>query len=340
MKRVLITGSSGLVGSACVQFFTEKGWDVIGIDSDMRSYFFGTPAKYPENNIDIRDKVAIEELFENHKFDAIIHAAAQPSHDWAKKEPLTDFDVNARGTLILLEATRKFCPEAVFVHVSTDKVYGENMKCEVQEIETRYTHPTNVIEEVADGLISQKGFSEYIGLDFAGRRSLFGVSKTAADLYVQEYGNYFGMKTACFRCGCITGKQHEGAEYHGFLAYLVKCIKEGIVYRILGYKGKQVRDQIHALDLANAFFHFIENPKVAVVYNMGGGEERSVSVLEAIKIIEKKTGNQALTEYVEEERKGDRVFDIHDVSKFRKDYPEWDYKYSLDDIFNDLCGKE
>lgn len=328
MSKILITGSTGLVGSECVKFFTEKGWEVIGIDNNMRSYFFGTPKKTPQYDIDIRNRGMIDDLFEANKFDAIIHTAAQPSHDWAKNDPLTDFHVNATGTLNLLEATRKYCPEAVFVHVSTDKVYGENMSTNLIERDTRCIAGNSDLHE--------KGFDESLGLDTAGQRSLFGCSKTAADIYVQEYGNYFGMKTACFRCGCITGKQHEGAEYHGFLAYLVKCIKEGIPYKIFGYKGKQVRDQIHAYDLANAFYHFIQNPKVGAVYNMGGGPDRSVSILEAIDLIEKKTGKKAITEFAEQ-RKGDRQWDVHDVSKFRADYPEWDYKYSLDDILNDLC---
>lgn len=325
MKKILVTGSTGLVGSESVKFFEEKGWEVHGIDSNMRSFFFGTPKKEAQYDIDIRNKFEVDELFEEVKFDAIIHTAAQPSHDWAKNDPLTDFDVNARGTLILLEATRKFCPEAVFVYVSTDKVYGENMWAQVKELDTRYDN------ELA-------GLGEELGLDFAGQRSLFGCSKAAADMYVQEYGNYFGMKTVCFRPGCITGSQHEGAEYHGFLAYLVKCIKEGITYKIFGYKGKQVRDQIHAYDLVNAFYHFIEDPQVAAVYNIGGGRERSVSVLEAISLIERETGKKALFDLVEEERKGDRQWDIHDVSKFRTDYPDWNYKYSLDDIIKNLCN--
>jgi len=322
--RILITGSSGLVGSACVELFNEKGWEVIGIDNNMRSVLFGTPSKDSEFKVDIRDEKEIDALFREHSFDAIIHAAGQPSHDWAQKEPLTDFDINARGTLILLEATRKYCPNATFVYVSSDKVYGENMVRELSELESRYD--------------SQFAFNEIEGLDFAGQRSLFGCSKTAADLYVQEYGNYFGMKTACFRPGCITGKNHEGAEQHGFLAYLAKCIREGKIYKIFGFKGKQVRDQIHANDLANAFYHFIQNPKVAAVYNIGGGPERSVSVLEAISLIEKEMGKKATYE-LHDGRKGDRQWDVHDVSKFRTDYPDWDYKYSLQDIIKDVCSK-
>lgn len=320
--KILITGSNGLVGSEAVDFFKEKGWEVVGIDNNMRSYFFGVKEQKSEFNIDIRDEVAIDKLFQEHKFDAVIHTAAQPSHDWAKKEPLTDFDINARGTLILLEAVRKYCPRTIFVHISTDKVYGENMTRPVVELDTRYHHFTP--------------FDEETGLDMTCR-SLFGCSKTAGDIYVQEYGHYFGIRTVCFRCGCITGHRHKGAEEHGFLAYLAKCIKEGITYNIFGYKGKQVRDLIHSYDLVTACYEFIKRPAIAQVYNMGGGEERSVSILEAIEMIEEQTGKKAITTYVAQERKGDRIWDIHDVSKFQKDYPRWEYKFSLQDIIKDLC---
>lgn len=332
MKKIIITGSEGLVGSEAVRFFTDLGWEVHGIDNNMRSYFFGVEKTESQHNIDIRNKVDIDELFEQVKPDAIIHAAAQPSHDWAKKEPLTDFDINARGTLILLEATRQYCPEAVFVYVSTDKVYGENMRRSLVELETRYH--------------SDKPFSEDLCLDNT-LRSLFGCSKLAGDLYVQEYGRYFNMKTVCFRPGCITGRNHKGVEEHGFLAYLVKCIKEGKTYNIFGYKGKQVRDQIHAYDLVNAFYHFIQNPKVAEVYNIGGGPDRSVSIIEAIHLVSKELGKDGISEktnfwettvrLIDEPRLGDRIWDVHDVSKFKSDYPDWDYKYSLDDIIKDLC---
>lgn len=308
--KILITGSCGLVGSEATKFFEGKGWEVIGIDNNMRAKLFGVEKKVPLFEMDIRDQKSIDYLFSVHKFDAIIHAAGQPSHDWARKEPLTDFDINARGTLILLEATRKFCPNAVFVFVSTDKVYGENMNGTVP-------------------------FNESLQLDNAGIRSLFGCSKTAADLYVQEYGNYFGMKTACFRPGCITGKNHQGAEEHGFLAYLVKCIREGKTYKIFG-DGEQVRDQIHAHDLVNAFWYFIENPKSGAVYNIGGGPKRAVSVLGAGNQIAMELGKPFLHEF-HEARKGDRYWDVHDVSKFKQDYPEWDYEYSLSDIIKDLC---
>lgn len=312
--KILVTGSLGLVGSEAVKFFKEKGWDVVGVDNNMRSYFFSVEKDYSleTTDLDIREENAVNKLFQENQFDAILHAAAQPSHDWAKREPLTDFDVNARATLILLEATRKYCPQAVFVHISTDKVYGENME-------------------------GNRPFKEDLGLDFAGQRSLFGCSKTAADIYVQEYGNYFGLKTVCFRPGCITGRQHKGAELHGFVAYLVKCIKEGITYKIFGYKGKQVRDQIHAHDLISACYEFIQNPKVAAVYNIGGGPDRAISIIEAGEMISRYVGKPFIYEYIEEPRKGDRKWDVHDVSKFQKDYPAWTYKFSLENIIKDLC---
>ena len=322
MKTILITGSLGLTGSEAIDFFKRKGWEVVGIDNNMRAKFFGvdegTGMYY---SLDIRDEEAVNKLFKDYKFDAIIHTAAQPSHDYSKDHALEDFDINARGTLILLEATRKYCPNATFVFCSTDKVYGGSMKVRTFEEEKRL-----------QGLIV---FNEDLSIDHS-IHSPFGCSKAAADLYVQEYGYYFGMKTVCFRLGCITGRRHKGAELHGFLAYLVKCIKEEKPYKIFGFKGKQVRDQIHSYDLVNAFWHFIQNPKVAAVFNLGGGYERSVSILEAIEMIEKETGKKAIIEFAEE-RKGDRCWDIHDVSKFRKDYPEWDYKYSLKDIISDLC---
>lgn len=324
MKKILITGSLGLVGSEAMTFFKEKGWEVVGIDNNMRAYLFGvekdTISTYID--VDIRMEGNINMIFETYKFDAILHTAAQPSHDWSQKEPLTDFDINARGTLILLEATRKYCPEATFVHISTDKVYGDNMERPVFELPTRYNH--------------YQPFDETLSIDNT-TRSLFGCSKTSADIYVQEYGRYFGMKTVCFRLGCITGKNHKGAELHGFMSYLAKCIKEGITYNIFGYKGKQVRDQIHAYDLVTACYEFIKNPQVAQIYNLGGGEERSVSIIEAIDLIEKETGKKAIVNYIDEPRKGDRIWDIHDVSKFQKDYPNWYYKYSLQDIIKDLC---
>lgn len=318
MPKILITGSLGLVGSEAVKFFKEKGWKVVGIDNNMRAQFFETEkvAQGEVLDIDIRNQIYINDLFKKHKFDAIIHCAAQPSHDYSKDHVLEDFDINARGTLILLEATRKYCPEAVFVHVSTDKVYGTNMD---------KTIPTRSLSD------------ENLGLDFASR-SPFGCSKTAADIYAQEYARYFDMRVGVFRPGCITGKAHKGAELHGFLAYLVKCIKEGKTYNIFGYNGKQVRDQIHAYDLVNAFFHFIQDPRPGEVYNIGGGPERAGSVMDMISLIEKEIGKQAVYNYIDEPRKSDRMFDIHDISKFRSHYPGWDYKFSLQDIIKELCS--
>lgn len=338
MNKVLITGSLGLVGSACMEFFNEKGYEVLGIDNNGRSQFFGTPEKlYGDGstyNYDIRSKAHLNQLFAKFQPDIIIHAAAQPSHDYATDHVLEDFEVNTIGTLNLLECAREYCPNVTFIFVSTDKVYGENMAANngwdqygpipLDELPTRYSRTSP--------------YNELLGLDFAGHRSLFGCSKTAADVYVQEYGNTFGMKTACFRPGCITGKNHEGAEQHGFIAYLAKSIKEGKTYKVFGFKGKQVRDQIHALDLASAFWHFAQNPKVAAVYNIGGGMDRSVSVLEAGDLISKEVGKPFNYE-LHEARKGDRQWDVHDVSKFRADYPDWDYTYSLQDIIKDVCNK-
>lgn len=322
MRKLLVTGSAGLVGSACVELFKHEGWDVMGIDNDGRRGFFGTTAKARyDKHVDIRNDDEIEALFLQNDFDAIIHAAAQPSHDYATDHVLEDFHTNATGTLHLLEATRKYCPDTTFVYVSTDKVYGENMGGHLTEGKERY-------------LANVEGFDETIGLDFAGDRSFFGCSKAAADMYAQQYAARFGMKVGIFRPGCITGFNHAGAEQHGFLAYLTACIRDGKTYKIYG-NGKQVRDQIHSSDIASAFWHFIENPKVGAVYNIGGGPERSLSILEGIPLIEKEFGTKAVIEF-HEARKGDRLWDVHDVSKFRKDYPGWDYKYSLDMIIKEL----
>lgn len=327
MRKILITGSLGLVGSACVELFKLKGWEVIGIDSNFRASAYNTPKKeggWETRAVDIRDEASVNWLFADHRFDAIIHAAAQPSHTWANDHVLEDFDINARGTLVLLEATRKYCPNAVFVHVSSDIVYGDNMKRDLVETENRYH--------------SDKPFDESLGLDFTSR-SIFGCSKTAADLYVQEYARYFGLTTVCFRPGCITGKNHEGSEFHGFLAYIAKCLKEQKVYNIFGYQGKQVRDQIHANDVATAFWAYIQNPRKGEVYNIGGGPERSISLLEAEKMMRDKLGVFPLHFTHQIARKSDRQWDVHAVSKFRKDYPDWDYQYSLDDIINDVISK-
>lgn len=326
--KILITGSTGLVGSTACEFFAEKNWEVVGIDNNMRHSLLGTAEQ--ENiyttRVDIRNEGAINDLFQKHQFDAIIHAAGQASHDFSKENPMLDFYINTLGTMNLLEATRRWAPNATFIFVSSDKVYGGHMeRSDLVEKETRW-HSDLLVNESTP--IDQTIHSP------------FGVAKIAADLYVQEYGYQYGIKTACFRCGCITGKNHQGAELHGFLAYLTKCIKEHKTYKIFGHKGKQVRDQIHAYDLANAFWHFIQNPHVAQVYNMGGGPERSVSTLEAIKLICTETNLTPAVEYVDKSRLGDPAWDIHDVSRFRADYPEWDYKYDLPAIIKDLCSTE
>lgn len=321
--KLLVTGCRGLVGSEAIKYFTEKGWDVVGIDADMRHKFFNTPTKTGGYEYDIRNEKAVDFLFKIHgPFDAIIHTAAQPSHDYSKDHVLEDFDINARGTVILLEATRKYSPQAVFVHCSTDKIYGEGMTMPLLELDTRYHCPIPYDENTP----------------ILPALSPFGVSKLYADFIVQEYAAQGWLKTGVFRMGCITGRNHEGAEQHGFLAYLAKCIKEGKTYNIYGYKGKQVRDQIHAYDLVAAFASYIENPRSGAVYNMGGGPERSVSVLEAGSRLSDKLQKLFKYELIDEPRFGDRQWDVHDVSKFRKDYPEWDYKYSLDDIITDLCS--
>lgn len=343
MKKVLVTGSGGLIGSEAVNFFCKNGFEVVGIDNDMRSYFFGQEGStkgsveknrqlfknYRHNNCDIRNEEVIEEIFKKDKFDLIIHTAAQPSHDWAAKEPQTDFSVNANGTLLLLENFRKYSPEGVFIFTSTNKVYGDTPnKLPLKEKDTRY--------EIDDRHKYKNGISEDMTID-QNTHSLFGVSKAAADLMVQEYGRYFKLKTGVFRGGCLTGSGHAGVQQHGFLSYLVKSIITGKKYTIFGYKGKQVRDNIHAYDLINAFYHFYLNPKFGEVYNIGGSRFANVSVLEAAKKVEDISGMQAKMEYVDQNRIGDHIWYISDVSKFKKDYPAWNYTYDIDVTIEDIC---
>jgi CDP-paratose 2-epimerase len=342
--KVLITGSGGLIGSESVKFFNEKGFEVYGIDNDMRKYFFGEDAStnsvvdklernipyYTHFNIDIRNKEKIEEIFRENKFDLIIHCAAQPSHDWAAKEPFTDFEINANGTLNLLENFRKHCPEAVFIFTSTNKVYGDTPnKLPLIERETRW--------EIDPNHKYVNGIDESMSID-QSKHSIFGASKVAADILVQEYGKYFNLKTASFRGGCLTGPAHKGAELHGFLAYLAKCIYKGKRYYIYGYKGKQVRDNIHSYDLVNAFYHFFKNPRVGEVYNMGGSRHSNISMLEAIKKLEERFGKKAIIEYIDKNRAGDHIWYISDVSKFKKHYPEWEYEYNIDAIIDDIAN--
>ena len=343
MKKALITGSAGLIGSESVKFFTERDFEVIGIDNNMREYFFGKEAStnwsrkllekkyksYKHYDVDIRDKDKIEDIFKGNKFDLIIHAAAQPSHDWATKEPFTDFTINANGTLVILENFRKYCPEAVFIFTSTNKVYGDRPnQLPLIEKETRY--------ELPDNHKYYNGIDETMSIDDC-KHSIFGASKVAADVMVQEYGKYFGLYTGIFRGGCLTGPAHSGAELHGFLAYLVKCIAISKKYTIFGYKGKQVRDNIHSYDLINMFWYFYQNPRCGEVYNAGGSRHSNISMTEAIKKIEEILGKKAVIEYKKENRIGDHIWYISDVSKFRSHYPDWDFKYSIDNILIELC---
>lgn len=345
MSVVVVTGSSGLIGAAAARFFTAQGFEVVGIDNDMRGYFFGKEAStawateklcrelkdYTHCNIDIRDQQAIDGLFKKYgaNISAIIHTAAQPSHDWAAKEPITDFTVNANGTLVLLEAARQFAPEAVFIFTSTNKVYGDAPNAlPLVELPTRWeideSHP-----------YFNRGIDEQMSID-QSKHSLFGASKAAADLLVQEYGRYFGMKTGIFRGGCLTGPGHSGAQLHGFLAYLMKCAITETEYSIFGYNGKQVRDNIHCDDLVSCFWHFIQAPRVAEVYNMGGSRYSNCSMLEAISMCEKISGKQMRTKYVEANRSGDHIWYISDVSKFQSHFPGWGYRYSIDDILKEI----
>jgi len=341
----LITGSAGLIGSAATRLFAAKGLDVVGVDNDMRRYFFGEEAstawsrerlerelpRYVHHAVDIRDREALERVFRRHGRDiaAVIHAAAQPSHDWAAREPQTDFAVNANGTLNLLELTRAACPDAVFIFVSTNKVYGDTPnRLPLDEQGTRYeleeSHP-----------YFPHGIDESMSID-QNLHSLFGVSKAAADLMVQEFGRYFGLRTAAFRAGCLTGPDHAGAQLHGFLAYLVKCAVTGEPYTVLGYKGKQVRDNIHAVDLVEAFWHFFQAPRVGEVYNIGGSRFSNCSMLEAIQIAEGLTGRPMDWSYREENRVGDHVWWISDVRKFQSHYPEWRYRYGLEAMLREI----
>jgi len=336
----MVTGSAGLVGSESVQFFCQLGYTVVGIDNDMRSHFFGEEAStrwkrdllvreyanYIHYDVDIRDQKAMERLFREYNSDLslILHIASQPSHDWAAKEPFTDFTINANGTLILLEYTRQFCPQAVFIFTSTNKVYGDRPnELPLVELGTRW--------EIDPTHRYHAGIDESMSLDET-KHSLFGASKVAADVLVQEYGRYFGMKTACFRAGCITGPDHSGAQLHGFLAYLMKCVVTETPYTIFGYKGKQVRDNIHSWDLVNAFFHFYQSPRTGEVYNMGGSRFSNCSMLEAITVCEEIAGKKLSWIYAETNRIGDHIWWISDVSKFRRHFPKWDFRYNLQDI--------
>jgi len=337
----LVTGSAGLIGTEAARFFADKGMDVIGIDNDMRAYFFGTSAStdwsreqlqadlpgYHHESIDIRDIEALRTVFSRYGKDIelVLHTAAQPSHDWAAREPLTDFSVNATGTLNLLELAREICPDAPFIFTSTNKVYGDTPnRLPLEELETRW-------ELSPDHPFFSKGIDESMSID-GTLHSLFGASKVAADILVQEYGRYFGLKTACFRGGCLTGPGHSGAELHGFLAYLAKCALTGDNYTVFGYKGKQVRDNIHSHDLVNAFWHFYEKPRVAEIYNIGGGRNANCSMLEAIAMAEKITGKKFNWTYSDTHRVGDHMWWVSDITRFESHYPEWRIKHGIEEI--------
>ena len=343
--KALITGSAGLIGSEAARFFAYQGFEIIGIDNNMRQYFFGKEAStnwnrrrlekelkkaYSHHNIDIRDNEAVKKVYRKHQFDVIIHTAAQPSHDWAAKEPFTDFSINATGTLVLLENMRLQAPDAVFIFTSTNKVYGDKPnELPLVELEKRWELPKRHKY--------YKGIDESMSIDDS-KHSIFGASKVAADVMVQEYGKYFDLKTAVFRGGCLTGPSHSGAELHGFLAYLIKCIATGRKYTIFGYKGKQVRDNIHSHDLVNAFWHVYQKPRNGEAYNIGGGRHSNISMLEAIEKIEKLLGEKAVYELSDQNRIGDHIWYVSDVSKFKKHYPKWDFKYNSDAILEEMCA--
>ena len=345
MSVAIVTGSAGLIGAESVRQFAREGLDVVGIDNDMRRHFFGDEAStrgnlealksqvpsYKHHDFDIRDRGAVDRVFERFggEVSVVVHTAAQPSHDWAARAPHEDFGVNATATLNLLEAARNHCPEAPFIFTSTNKVYGDTPnRLPLVEHELRYeldpSHP-----------FAERGIDESMSIDHS-THSLFGVSKTAADLLVQEYGRYFEMPTVSFRAGCLTGPEHSSAELHGFLAYLFKCASRGIPYRVIGYEGRQVRDNIHAKDLVGAFLHFFRAPRVAEVYNIGGGRHSNCSVLEAIHLAEELTGRALERSYEPAARVGDHIWWISDVSKFQSHHPGWRYDYDLRRIAEEI----
>lgn len=345
MSVVIVTGSSGLIGAETVRRFSQEGHTVAGIDNDMRAYFFGPEAstrwsteslknEFPNfraHDADIRDEAAIDKIFAEYGSDVVlvVHTAAQPSHDWAAREPMTDFSVNATGTMILLEAARKHCSDAPFIFTSTNKVYGDTPNyLPLVELEDRW-------ELDESHRWYERGIDESMSID-QSKHSLFGASKVAADIMVQEYGRYFGMKTGLFRGGCLTGPGHSGAELHGFLSYLMKCIMSGREYRIFGYKGKQVRDNIHSHDLVDAFYHFYKTPRSGEVYNMGGSRHSNCSMKEAIAMCEEISGKKANITYLDDNRIGDHIWWVSDVSKFQQHYPDWKYQYDIHALMREI----
>lgn len=345
MKIAVITGSAGLIGAESAKYFSDKGYKIIGIDNNMRKYFFGEEAStewsrkklenelndYTHYSVDIRNEDEINAIFREYSHDikVVIHTAAQPSHDWAAKEPITDFTVNANGTLVLLEAVRKFCIDASFIFTSTNKVYGDlPNSLPLIETETRW-------EIDKEHRYYKYGIDESMSID-QNKHSLFGASKVAADVLVQEYGRYFNMNTGVFRGGCLTGGGHSGTELHGFLSYLMRCVLEDRKYSIFGYKGKQVRDNVHSSDLVNMFWHFHENPRTGEVYNVGGSRHSHCSMLEAISLCEEVAGKKLDYVYTDENRVGDHMWYVSDVRKFQLHYPQWAYQYDLNDIVQEI----
>ena len=341
-STALVTGSSGLIGSELVSFLDERGWLVHGVDNNMRRDFFGsdgdttwnlerlrsTTRRFEHHDLDIRDREGVDGLFARTRPALVVHCAAQPSHDLAAQRPFEDFDVNAVGTLNLLEAARRHAPESPFAFMSTNKVYGDAPnELELVELPTRWDYADPRYRE---------GIDETMRID-RSLHSLFGASKLAADVLVQEYGRYFGLPTVCLRGGCLTGPHHSGAELHGFLAYIARAIREGRRYRIFGYKGKQVRDNIHSHDVCAAVMAFAEEPRPGAVYNLGGGRANSISLLEAIERLGELFGRSLETEYVDEPRRGDHICYISDLSGLRADYPEWEITVPLDETLRQLA---
>jgi CDP-paratose 2-epimerase len=341
MRSVLVTGSSGLIGSEVATYFSNLGWTVHGIDNNQRALFFGPGGdtrwnqrrlsaelpRFHHHELDVRDRDGVIALVASIRPSAIVHAAAQPSHDRAAAIPFDDFDTNAGGTLNMLEAARRACPESPFVHMSTNKVYGDRPNAiALRELPTRWDY--------ADPAFAH-GIAEDLPID-QSMHSLFGASKVAADVMVQEYGRYFGMPTCCLRGGCLTGPSHSGVELHGFLSYLIKCNIEGREYRVFGYKGKQVRDNIHSLDVARFVHAFIETPRAGEVYNLGGGKGNSCSILEAFEMVEARTGKKQVRTYVEQARAGDHICYYSDLRKMRAQYPGWDITRSLDQTIEEI----
>lgn len=341
MKKLLVTGSAGLIGSEVVSHFAQRGWQVIGIDNNMRADFFGEGGdtrwnakrlvsewkSYHHFEIDIRDRLAVEEFISANRPDAIVHTAAQPSHDLAASRPYDDFDVNAVGTMNLLEATRKYSTQVPFVHMSTNKVYGDAPNnLNLIEKETRWDYAD---AEYKDGI------KESFTID-QSKHSIFGASKVAADIMVQEYGRYFDMPTCCLRGGCLTGPNHSGVELHGFLSYLIKCNIIGKEYTIFGYKGKQVRDNIHSHDVSTFIECFLDSPRFGEVYNLGGGRDNSISILEAFELIESISGKEMIYKYTDQNRSGDHICYISDLSKMKSHYPGWDITKDLKTTFQEI----